>query len=112
MGRVLEKFGLGSSPINTKGYETLLNLVENTKGDNFDLDYGLFMYNHNALEQLERLDMAFKLLKEDLFGRLLQVYRKQLFGDNGEVDKKVWLPQKFLGNESLIDTPLDNVRQE
>ncbi|KAJ4718480.1 arogenate dehydrogenase [Melia azedarach] len=31
MGRLLERFGVESSPINTKGYETLLNLVENTK---------------------------------------------------------------------------------
>ncbi|KAJ0043936.1 hypothetical protein Pint_19240 [Pistacia integerrima] len=59
VGRVLERFGVESSLINTKGYETLLNLVKNTKGDSFDLYYGLFMYNQNSLEQLERLDMAF-----------------------------------------------------
>ncbi|KAH1066555.1 hypothetical protein J1N35_031542 [Gossypium stocksii] len=113
MGRVLEKFGLESSPINTKGYETLLNLVENTKGDSFDLYYGLFMYNQNALEQLERLDMAFESIKKDLFGRLHQVYRKQLFGDNnGEVEKKRSLAQKLLGNGSLTEPPLDNVRQD
>ncbi|KAE8700614.1 Arogenate dehydrogenase 1 [Hibiscus syriacus] len=112
MGRLLEKFGLESSPINTKGYETLLNLVENTKGDSFDLYYGLFMYNQNALEQLERLDMAFESIKKDLFGRLHQVYRKQLFGDNGEVEKKTRFPQKLLGNGSLIEPPLDNVRQD
>ncbi|KAL4333954.1 hypothetical protein GQ457_07G032420 [Hibiscus cannabinus] len=108
MGRVLEKFGLESSPINTKGYETLLNLVENTKGDSFDLYYGLFMYNQNALEQLERLDMAFESIKKDLFGRLHEVYRKQLFEDNGGVDKKMNLTQKLLGNGSLIEPPLDN----
>ncbi|MBA0691039.1 hypothetical protein Goari_008687, partial [Gossypium aridum] len=113
MGRVLEKFGLESSPINTKGYETLLNLVENTKGDSFDLYYGLFMYNQNALEQLERLDMAFESIKKDLFGRLHQVYRKQLFGDNnGEVEKKRSLAQQLLGNGSLTEPPLDNVRQD
>ncbi|KAK8489047.1 hypothetical protein V6N13_094703 [Hibiscus sabdariffa] len=79
MGRVLE-----SSPINTKGQETLLNLVENTKGDNFDLYYKLFMYNQNTLEQL---DMA--------FGRSHEVYRKQLFGVNGGMDKRMRLSQKF-----------------
>lgn len=79
MGRVLERFGLQSSPINTKGYETLLDLVENTKGDSFDLYYGLFMFNKNSLEQLERLDMAFEAIKKDLFGHIHQVYRKQLF---------------------------------
>ncbi|KAK8678839.1 hypothetical protein V6N13_144319 [Hibiscus sabdariffa] len=113
MGRVLlEKFGLESSPIKTKRYETLLNLVENTKGDSFDLYYGLFMYNQNSLEQLERLDMAFESIKKDLFGRLHQVYRKLLFGDNGEVKRNTRLPQKLIGHGSLIETPLDNVRQD
>lgn len=93
MGRVLERFGLQSSPINTKGYETLLNLVENTKGDSFDLYYGLFMYNKNSLEQLERLDVAFEAIKKDLFGRLHQVYRKQLFGNSEDS-----LPTKLLPN--------------
>ncbi|KDP30222.1 hypothetical protein JCGZ_17004 [Jatropha curcas] len=83
MGRVLEKLGLGSAPINTKGYETLLNLVENTVGDSFDLYYGLFMYNANAMEQLERLDLAFESLKKQLFGQLHGVLRKQLF-ENSE----------------------------
>lgn len=84
MGRVLEKFGVESSPINTKGYETLLDLVENTSSDSFELYYGLFMYNQNALEQLERLDMAFESIKKELFGRLHQVYRKQMFGEEGK----------------------------
>lgn len=83
MGRVLEKFGLESTPINTKGYGTLLNLVENTAGDSFNLYYGLFMYNVNAMEQLERLDHSFESLKKQLFGRLHGVLRKQLF-ENAE----------------------------
>ncbi|KAI3446850.1 hypothetical protein Pfo_003515 [Paulownia fortunei] len=80
MGRILEKLQLESTPINTKGYETLLNLVENTASDSFDLYYGLFMYNKNAMEQLERLDLAFEALKKELFGHLHEVLRKQLFG--------------------------------
>ncbi|XP_051152545.1 arogenate dehydrogenase 2, chloroplastic-like [Andrographis paniculata] len=80
MGRILEKLQLESTPINTKGYETLLNLVENTGSDSFDLYYGLFMYNENAMEELERLDLAFEALKKELFGHLHEVLRKQLFG--------------------------------
>ncbi|XP_022938157.1 arogenate dehydrogenase 1, chloroplastic-like isoform X1 [Cucurbita moschata] len=79
MGRVLEKLSLSSTPINTKGYNTLLDLVSNTSGDSFDLYYGLFMYNANSMEQLERLDLAFEALKKQLFGRLHDVLRKQLF---------------------------------
>ncbi|XWS70757.1 hypothetical protein CRYUN_Cryun03dG0076300 [Craigia yunnanensis] len=80
MGRVLEKLILESTPINTKGYETLLNLVENTAGDSFDLYYGLFMYNVNAMEQLEKLDLAFETLKKQLFGRLHGIFQKKLVG--------------------------------
>ncbi|KAI3724992.1 hypothetical protein L1987_64762 [Smallanthus sonchifolius] len=80
VGRILEKLNLESTPINTKGYERLLDLVENTSSDSFELYYGLFMYNKNAMEQLERLDLAFESLKKELFGHLHEVLRKQLFG--------------------------------
>ena len=39
VGRVLEALELDSMPNNTKGYETLLDLVENTCADSFDLYY-------------------------------------------------------------------------
>jgi hypothetical protein len=39
---------LGSTDINTRGFEALLQLVENTNHDSFDLYYGLFLYNANA----------------------------------------------------------------
>ncbi|CAO2841165.1 unnamed protein product [Amaranthus hypochondriacus] len=80
LGRVLEKFDLEDTPINTKGYESLLNLVNNTSKDSFELFYGLFLYNQNAMEQLERLDWAFELVKQQLFGHLHGLLRKQLFG--------------------------------
>ncbi|KAM7498132.1 hypothetical protein LguiA_022546 [Lonicera macranthoides] len=82
VGRVLEKLNLEKTPINTKGYETLLDLVENTGSDSFELYYGLFLYNKNSMEQLERLDLAFESLKKELFGHLHDVVRKQLFGSS------------------------------
>ncbi len=36
---------LQASQIDTRGYQSLLNLVDNTTNDSFDLYYGLFMYN-------------------------------------------------------------------
>ncbi|KAE8682903.1 Arogenate dehydrogenase 1 [Hibiscus syriacus] len=99
MGRVLEKLELGSTPINTKGYETLLKLVENTSGDSFDLYYGLFMYNVNAMEQLERMDFAFESLKKQLFGRLHGVLRKELFGNSEKL--KVLQEKSVMQNGSL-----------
>ncbi|CAL9117610.1 unnamed protein product [Musa textilis] len=79
VGRILAKLDLKSAPINTKGYETLLKLVENTCSDSFDLYNGLFMYNKNSTELLERLELAFDSLKKELFGRLHDILRKQLF---------------------------------
>ncbi|RRT51859.1 hypothetical protein B296_00032959 [Ensete ventricosum] len=79
VGRILAKLNLKSTPINTKGYETLLKLVENTCSDSFDLYNGLFMYNKNSTELLERLELAFDSLKKELFGRLHDILRKQLF---------------------------------
>eukprot|EP01018_Ginkgo_biloba_P015771 Gb_38183 [translate_table: standard] len=78
VGRILAQLNLESTPINTKGYETLLRLTENTMSDSFDLYYGLFMYNVNATEQMEKLDRAFEEVKQKLFGRLHDILRKQL----------------------------------
>jgi len=48
VGRMLGAMSLASTEINTKGYEALLQLVQNTTHDSFDLYYGLFLYNTNA----------------------------------------------------------------
>ncbi|KAK1403502.1 Prephenate/arogenate dehydrogenase domain-containing protein [Heracleum sosnowskyi] len=115
MGRVLEKLSLDSTPINTKGYETLLNLVENTASDSFDLYYGLFMYNKNAMEQLERLDLAFESLKTELFGHLHDVLRKQLFGKAEEgVERpldRILLPE-LPQNGRLFPSRSENANKE
>ncbi|KAK8597894.1 hypothetical protein V6N13_095288 [Hibiscus sabdariffa] len=103
MGRVLEKLQLGSTPINTTGYETLLKLVDNTSGDSFDLYYGLFMYNVNAMEQLERMDFAFESLKKQLFGRLHGVLRKELFGKSQK--RKVLQEVSVKQNGALSPSP-------
>jgi arogenate dehydrogenase (NADP+) len=68
IGRMLGRLGLESTPISTKGYEKLLEVAWNIDGDSFDIYYGLFMYNVNLIEQLERLDMAFNSLKNEVSG--------------------------------------------
>lgn len=59
VGRMLGEMGLASTTIDTKGYESLLALVNNTANDSFDLYYGLFMYNQSATQELQRLEQAF-----------------------------------------------------
>ncbi|KAF8388447.1 hypothetical protein HHK36_027119 [Tetracentron sinense] len=90
------------------------NLVENTSGDSFDLYYGLFMYNKNAMEQLERLDMAFESLKKQLFGHLHDVLSmdinisKESPGSpnvSGSISSKEETIQQFLGPELKCRKP-------
>lgn len=45
VGRILGSMDLTPTPIDTRGFQSLLNLVDNTTNDSFDLYYGLFMYN-------------------------------------------------------------------
>nr|GFC69896.1 arogenate dehydrogenase 2, chloroplastic-like [Tanacetum cinerariifolium] len=101
---ILEKFGLDSTPINTKGYESLLDLVENTSSDSFELYYGLFLYNKNVMEQLEKLDLAFESLKKELFGKLHEALRKQMFGTKEQ--GLLMLPLN--GNGTLLPSELDS----
>ncbi|XP_010435393.1 PREDICTED: arogenate dehydrogenase 1, chloroplastic [Camelina sativa] len=107
LGRVLGMLSLQSTPINTKGYEALLDLTENTCGDSFDLYYGLFVYNNNSLEMLERIDLAFEALRKELFSRLHGVVRKQSFECEGETNKVHVFPNGYENDASL-----DSMRSE
>ncbi|GAB2210630.1 hypothetical protein Drorol1_Dr00015900 [Drosera rotundifolia] len=80
VGRVLQGMELRDTPINTKGYKSMLDLVENTSKDSFELFYGLFLYNKNAMEQLERMDLAFEMVTRQLIERMHALVRKQLVG--------------------------------
>lgn len=79
VGRMLGRMALPDTPINTRGYESLLNLVRNTTNDSFDLYYGLFMYNGAATEELARLEAAFDAVKRQLFDEMHDVVRQRLF---------------------------------
>ncbi|GMH44550.1 hypothetical protein BSKO_12502 [Bryopsis sp. KO-2023] len=79
VGRILGAMELEQTNIDTKGFESLRNLVENTTNDSFDLYYGLFMYNQNAPEELAKLERAFEDVKTGLFDRLHSKVREQLF---------------------------------
>lgn len=63
---MLAQLNLGSTPINTKGYESLLGVVDTTCKDSFDLYYGLFKYNPNARWELQKLESALKDIRSML----------------------------------------------
>eukprot|EP01023_Acetabularia_acetabulum_P026772 TRINITY_DN25376_c0_g1_i1.p1 TRINITY_DN25376_c0_g1~~TRINITY_DN25376_c0_g1_i1.p1 ORF type:complete len:429 (-),score=44.36 TRINITY_DN25376_c0_g1_i1:1122-2339(-) len=79
VGRVLGAMELDSTEINTQGFDSLLQLVNNTTNDSFDLYYGLFMYNSKATEELEKMETAFSEVKNMLMGRLHDSLRQQMF---------------------------------
>jgi prephenate dehydrogenase len=68
MGRILGEQGLQSTPIDTKGFESVLKLVGTTTADSFDLFYGLYKYNQNSLDTIIKLkssmDDVVRKLKE------------------------------------------------
>mmetsp|Transcript_30439 Transcript_30439/g.61720 ORF Transcript_30439/g.61720 Transcript_30439/m.61720 type:complete len:461 (+) Transcript_30439:75-1457(+) len=58
MGRILGSQGLSKTPIDTKGFESVLKLIGNTMADSFDLFYGLYKYNKNSVETIRQLQSA------------------------------------------------------
>nr|5T95_A Chain A, Prephenate dehydrogenase 1 [Glycine max]5T95_B Chain B, Prephenate dehydrogenase 1 [Glycine max] len=66
IGRTLGEMDIQSTPIDTKGFETLVKLKETTMRDSFDLYSGLFVYNRFARQELENLEHALHKVKETL----------------------------------------------
>mmetsp|Transcript_20380 Transcript_20380/g.58178 ORF Transcript_20380/g.58178 Transcript_20380/m.58178 type:complete len:783 (+) Transcript_20380:159-2507(+) len=65
-GRVLGKQRVESTPIDTKGFQSLLQLVDNTVKDSFDLFCGLYRFNANSTAQLESFTESLAEIKLDL----------------------------------------------
>ena len=73
MGRILGAQGLVETPIDTKGFQSVLKLVEGTTADSFDLFYGLYKYNKNSLETIVKLRSAM----DDVVDGLTTMDKKQ-----------------------------------
>ena len=65
-GRILGQQNLMPTPIDTKGFQTVLNLVENTCKDSFDLFFGLYFYNSHATSQLQNIREALSRVERQL----------------------------------------------
>jgi len=99
VGRMLGEMGLSNTAIDTKGYESLLSLVNNTANDSFDLYYGLFMYNQSATQELQRLETAFDRIRQKLMDELHDALRKDIFGPK-PITPEVLPPSKRLSDSS------------
>lgn len=65
-GRILWQQNLSPTPIDTKGFQAVLNLVENTCKDSFDLFFGLYFYNSYATAQLQKIREALASVERQL----------------------------------------------
>ncbi|XLS97376.1 hypothetical protein HN51_040111 [Arachis hypogaea] len=61
------------TPIDTKGFQTLVQLKDSTMRDSFDLYSGLFLHNRFARQELENLEHALHKVKEMLVQRISDV---------------------------------------
>lgn len=55
MGRILGTQGLEPTPIDTKGFDSILRVIDSTTADSFDLFYGLYKYNQNSMDTIVKL---------------------------------------------------------
>lgn len=88
VGRMLGTMELSETTISTRGFDSLMSLVDNTYHDSFDLYYGLFMYNKNASAELARLELAFNQVKSELFCRLHDLIRSDLFTEESSINSE------------------------
>ncbi|GJU18111.1 arogenate dehydrogenase 1, chloroplastic-like protein isoform X1 [Tanacetum coccineum] len=70
IGRMLSVMQITNTPIDTKGFEKLVQVKENTENDSFDLYSGLFIHNRFAKQQMESLESALQRVKKTLEARM------------------------------------------
>ncbi|KAL0401134.1 UNVERIFIED_CONTAM: Arogenate dehydrogenase 1, chloroplastic [Sesamum latifolium] len=74
IGRVLAEMKVEPTPIDTKGFQKLVEVSankdymqkESTSRDSFDLFSGLFVHNRFAQQQLREVELAFETVKQQL----------------------------------------------
>lgn len=67
-GRILNELNIESTPINTKGFDHLLEIMDNTCNDSLDLFQGLYQNNSKSIEILDKFENAIKTIKDKLTG--------------------------------------------
>jgi len=66
LGRMLKEFGIRKTDIDTQGFSDLLDLVDQTCNDTWELYTDLQLYNPYTDEMIDKLKMATKLLDNRL----------------------------------------------
>lgn len=113
VGRALAEMNLEATHIDTKGFQSLMSLVENTKNDSFDLYYGLFMYNPDACQELARLASALDNVKNELMLRLHSKFRDHKFPSSppsGNAAAQPPVVEKMSTDSMFAQPPVHNDR--
>ena len=66
-GRILDQVNLKENPISTNGFDLLLGIKNNTCKDSFDLFKGLFKFNTNSTQQLQKFRDALNSIENSLY---------------------------------------------
>ncbi|XP_055832886.1 arogenate dehydrogenase 1, chloroplastic-like isoform X2 [Solanum dulcamara] len=66
IGRILSEMEVEPTPIDTKGFQKLVQVKESSVKDSFDLFSGLFIHNRFARQQMKNLQVALEKTKEKL----------------------------------------------
>ncbi|TXG50034.1 hypothetical protein EZV62_025909 [Acer yangbiense] len=70
IGRTLSEMEIESTSMNTKGFETLVQLKESSVRNSYDLFSGLFIYNRFAKQELQNLELALEKVKQKLLQKM------------------------------------------
>lgn len=83
MGRILDssQMELKKTPIDTKGFESVLKLISTTTADSFDLFYGLYKYNKNSLDTITKLQKSLEDVVNNLQEKEAQEKRENSNGN-------------------------------
>ena len=93
-GRILNKMGCRRTPIDTKGYSILRDVVANTCADSFDLYAGLYEFNVHSQQQLD----SFQHALDSVRSQLTQFTSKQSTSNN--TSNAIFNPRVTSMNES------------
>ena len=91
-GRILNEIKIESTPINTKGFNYLLDIMDNTCNDSLDLFQGLYKNNSQSIEILDKFENAIQSIKNNLLNNQPNINKKlKIISESGtsELQRKI-----------------------
>ena len=110
-GRILDQVNLSSNPISTHGFDLLLDIKNNTCKDSFDLFRGLFKFNTNSENQLQKFRDSLNSIESSLYNsntnrQLNKIKQSPTVKFDGEISKMQGVVKFNIGS---TDYPLHSI---